>query len=170
MGEVRSEEYTAVEDPSYQYERGEAEDHLMHAPPPMMVSEPRLAEPHAELKVERFAREMRNRTFALALEIVDVMNETPDSHSLKVIRYQLLKSAASVMANYRAVCRARSDNEFFSKMSIVVEEADECVGWLGLLLKSRTIKIDKSHVETLMNEALDSPRFSPRQEPPSTVV
>ncbi len=121
----------------------------------MMVSEPQAKAPSPESKVERFAREMRNRTFAFALEVVDTMNDTPDSYSLRVIRYQLLKSATSVMANYRAVCRARSDNEFYSKMSIVVEEADECVGWLGLLFKSRTIKIDKPHVETLMDEALE---------------
>ena len=122
---------------------------------PMMLSEPGAAEGRVESKMERFAREMRNRTFAFALEIVDAMNVAPDSHSLKVIRHQLLRSATSVMANYRAVCRARSDREFFAKMSIVVEEADECVGWLGLLFKSETIKMDKAHIKTLLTESVE---------------
>ena len=122
---------------------------------PIMLSEPGAAEGRVESNMERFAREMRNRTFAFALEIVDTMNLAPESHSMKVIRNQLLRSATSVMANYRAVCRARSDREFFAKMSIVVEEADECVGWLGLLYKSETIKMDKAHVLTLLNESVE---------------
>jgi four helix bundle protein len=46
---------------------------------------------------------------------------------------QLLRSGTAVAANYRAVCRARSKAEFTSKISIVVEEADETVFWLELL-------------------------------------
>ena len=36
-------------------------------------------------------------------------------------------------ANYRAACRARSKAEFFSKLCIVVEEADETVFWLDVV-------------------------------------
>ena len=39
--------------------------------------------------------------------------------------YQLVKSATSTGENYRAACKARSKNEFFSKICIVVEEVDE---------------------------------------------
>ena len=46
---------------------------------------------------------------------------------------QLLRSATSIAMNYRAVCRARSKAEFFAKLSICVEEADETIGWLELL-------------------------------------
>jgi four helix bundle protein len=45
----------------------------------------------------------------------------------------LLRCGTAVAANYRAVCRARSKAEFISKISIVVEEADETVFWLELL-------------------------------------
>jgi four helix bundle protein len=44
-----------------------------------------------------------------------------------------LRSGTAVAANYRAVCRARPKAEFISKISIVVEEADETVFWLELL-------------------------------------
>jgi len=38
---------------------------------------------------------------------------------------QLLRSGTSVAANYRAVCRARSRQEFLAKLSVVIEEADQ---------------------------------------------
>jgi four helix bundle protein len=46
---------------------------------------------------------------------------------------QLLRSATSVAANYRAACRARSRREFIAKISLVIEEADETVFWLEML-------------------------------------
>lgn len=42
-------------------------------------------------------------------------------------------------SNYRSACRARSGNEFFSKMCIVVEEADETMFWLEMLSESGII-------------------------------
>jgi four helix bundle protein len=49
------------------------------------------------------------------------------------IKRQLVRAATSVGANYRAARRARSRKDFISKLSIVEEEADECVYWLSLL-------------------------------------
>ena len=50
-----------------------------------------------------------------------------------MITYQILKSASSVSANYRAACRGRSKKEFFAKICIVVEEADETLFWLEII-------------------------------------
>jgi four helix bundle protein len=47
-----------------------------------------------------------------------------------------LRSATSVAANYRALCRARSEAEFIAKMGVVIKEADETVLWLELLVES----------------------------------
>jgi four helix bundle protein len=44
-----------------------------------------------------------------------------------------MRAAMSVAANYRAAGLARSRAEFISKLSIVLEEADEVVFWLELL-------------------------------------
>lgn len=104
------------------------------------------------------AVQLKKRTFALAVSIVNLMDATFDSPAIKVIRHQLLKSATSVGANYRAVCRARSDKEFYAKLCIVVEEADETVYWLALLLKSK-VSIDKFRTENLMNEAAQLSNF-----------
>lgn len=102
--------------------------------------------------------QLKKRTFALAVDIVNLLDSTSDSPAIRVIRYQLLKSATSVGANYRAVCRARSDKEFYAKLCIVVEEADETVYWLALLLKSK-VSIDKFRTENLMNEAAQLSNF-----------
>ncbi|MDD3773235.1 MAG: four helix bundle protein [Weeksellaceae bacterium] len=54
----------------------------------------------------------------------------------KIINNQLTKSGISMYANYRAALRGRSKAEFFSKLSISVEEADETEMWLELLIAS----------------------------------
>jgi len=61
----------------------------------------------------------------------------------RIITRQLLRSATSVAANYRAVCRSRSRAEFASKLGIVLEEADESLFWLELLLDSGVVEPDK---------------------------
>ena len=52
---------------------------------------------------------------------------------------QLLRSATSVGANYRAVCRARSKAEFFAKVSVTLEEADETQLWLELIAETNIL-------------------------------
>ena len=51
--------------------------------------------------------------------VIDLVEKLPNSISVRVIANQIVKSGSSVGANYRAVCRARSDREFVSKMNIV---------------------------------------------------
>ena len=70
---------------------------------------------------------------------------------MEVIRYQVLKSGTSTAANYRAACRARSQREFYAKMSIVVEEADETVCWLQTINES-CLTIDRNELKVIGNE------------------
>lgn len=79
------------------------------------------------------AEALKLRTKQFAIRIVAVSRSLPRSREADVIGKQLLRSGTAVAANYRAVCRARSKAEFISKISIVVEEADETVFWLELL-------------------------------------
>ena len=67
------------------------------------------------------------------------------------MRRQLLRSATSVAANYRAACRARSRKEFVSKISIVLEEADETEFWIELLIDARLA--DAERTQDLLDEA-----------------
>ena len=47
-----------------------------------------------------------------------------------VLKKQIIRSATSVGANYRAVCRSKSRADFISKIKICLEEADETQYWL----------------------------------------
>lgn len=98
-------------------------------------------------KIEVF----KNRTKQFALAVIQFYQKMPKTEEAKVIGKQLLRSSTSVAANYRAACRARSDAEFFSKISIVVEEADESLFWLEILQESKIANL--VNVQLLLKEA-----------------
>jgi len=80
-----------------------------------------------------FARVMQKRTKAFAIQAVRCFNELPRTEPARILGRQLLRSATSVAANYRAACRSKSPKDFISKIGTVVEEADESLFWLELL-------------------------------------
>lgn len=86
-----------------------------------------------------------------ALRTMRMTRALPNNPEGWVISKQILRSATSVAANYRATGRARSRAEFVSKLGIVVEEADETVFWLELLLRAELLSSAK--LTPLMTEA-----------------
>jgi four helix bundle protein len=78
--------------------------------------------------------ELKLRTKNFSLMVIDLVERLPNSISIRVVANQIVKSGTSVGANYRAVCRARSDREFVSKMNIVLEEADETLFWIEIII------------------------------------
>lgn len=93
------------------------------------------------------------RTKALAIRIINDLSDLPYSDKVSVIRKQIFRSATSVAANYRAMCRARSDKEKYAKICIVVEEADETVFWLEVIEEINMIS--KEIADVLMKECLE---------------
>ncbi|WP_266204593.1 four helix bundle protein [Pontibacter kalidii] len=87
---------------------------------------------------QQFVERFRQRTKQLALDEILFSKDLPKTEEATIMKRQLLRSATSVAANYRAACRARSSAEFYSKLSIVIEEADETLFWLELLSESGT--------------------------------
>jgi four helix bundle protein len=81
---------------------------------------------------KEFNEMFRKRTMAFVVSVLKFIETVPLNNSTKVMIYQLTKASTSVGANYRAYCRGRSRNERFSKICIVVEEADETLYWLEL--------------------------------------
>ena len=81
--------------------------------------------------------EFKARTKGLALRVIRLVSALPKNEiSAQVIGKQLLRCATSVGANYRAACRGKSTADMISKLSIVLEEADETLYWLELLVES----------------------------------
>lgn len=83
-----------------------------------------------------YREQMKGRLKNFALRVIKLYQALPNTGEAQVIGKQLLRLATSVAANYRAACRGRSGKEFFSKLSLVVEEADESLFWLELLSES----------------------------------
>lgn len=59
-----------------------------------------------------FIEEFKKRTKDFTLRNIKIFQSLPKTDEAKIIGKQLLRSASSVGANYRAVCRARSKAEF----------------------------------------------------------
>ncbi len=101
---------------------------------------------------EIFIENLKKRTKKFAVDVILFCNSLKVCKASDVITYQLVKSATSTGANYRAACRARSKKEFFSKICIVVEEADESEYWLELI-NDTNLSNDKNELLRLYNEA-----------------
>jgi four helix bundle protein len=100
--------------------------------------------------MSEIAEVLKFRTKQFAVMVITFCRTLPKDEEFSIIKKQLIRSATSTAANYRAVCRARSDAEFFAKLSIVVEEADETLFWLELI---NDLGINKN--EQCLNEATE---------------
>ena len=83
---------------------------------------------------------MKQRTKAFANRIVKLCSALPGSWIAQTLGRQLLRSGTSVGANYRAVCRAKSNADFVNKLRIVEEECDESMFWMELLVKASLLR------------------------------
>jgi four helix bundle protein len=95
--------------------------------------------------------ELRKRTKKFAADTVRFWRTLPRSEDARVIGRQLLRAGTSVGANYRAVCRKRSDADFIAKLGVAIEEADEAGFWIELLVEVEIVT--PKRVERLLGEA-----------------
>jgi four helix bundle protein len=63
----------------------------------------------------------------------------PKHPQVQVIGKQILKSGTSVGANYREGYRARSPQEFISKLGTCLQELEETTYWIELLEEGRLV-------------------------------
>ncbi len=101
---------------------------------------------------EIFIEKMKNRTKKFAVDIIGFCDSLRKCSASGVITYQLVKSSSSTGANYRAACKARSKKEFFSKICIVAEEADESEYWLEVITDAK-LSNNKNDLARLLKEA-----------------
>lgn len=77
--------------------------------------------------------ELKKRTKEFAHRCISVAQSLPRNTLGCHVEKQLIRSATSVAANYRAALHAISRAAFISKISIVIEESDETEYWLELI-------------------------------------
>lgn len=82
-----------------------------------------------------------------AIRLTDLF---PKSAASRIFTNQLIRSASSVAANFRAACRARSTAECIAKLGIVEEEADESVFWIEMAME--TGLINEEEAQALLKE------------------
>jgi four helix bundle protein len=83
--------------------------------------------------------ELEGRARAFGLRVLPLVDSLPRTLAGRAIGGQLIRSAMSVGANYRAARRARSRREFIAKIAIVCEEADETEYWIGMIEDARLL-------------------------------
>ena len=97
------------------------------------------------------ANDLKIRTKNFAVSCINLREEFPNSYLAIHIKKQLLRSSTSVAANYRAANHAQSKASFIAKLSIVIEESDECEYWLELVIDTKILP--QSKIEPILKEA-----------------
>jgi len=94
---------------------------------------------------------LKKRTFEFALSTLKKMDHLKKSNANEIMGRQVMRSATSVGANYRAACKAKSTADFINKLKIVEEESDESVYWLELIKAYN--EINDPNFEALLKES-----------------
>lgn len=97
------------------------------------------------------AEVLKERTKVFAHRCVKLALSLPRNPLGSHVAKQLIRCGTSVAANYRASLLAQTKPVFISKISIVIEEADESEFWLEFLMDENVIT--KARVQLLFNEA-----------------
>jgi four helix bundle protein len=95
--------------------------------------------------------ELKQRTKSFAIDVITFAKSLPSDVITAHIARQLMRSGTSVGANDRSSCRAKSEADFISKMSVVEKEADESGYWLELLVETNLVRANA--VATLVSDA-----------------
>jgi four helix bundle protein len=82
--------------------------------------------------------DLKPRTKKFALDVILYSRKLPHQDEFMIIRRQLIRSATSTAANYRAAQRAKSKADFINKLGTTEEEADESLFLLECLSEPAT--------------------------------
>ena len=88
---------------------------------------------------------LEKRTKKFHIDIIKLYRNFPKNASAYEITKQIIRSAGSVGANYRATKRAKSKADFIYKIEIVLEEVDETLYWLEIIMASELLLNDELH-------------------------
>jgi four helix bundle protein len=89
--------------------------------------------------------DLRARTKEFAAAIIDLFVSLDRRRDeVRVVGNQMLRSGTSVAAQYREASRARSPEEFISKIDCCAQETDETQLWLELLTEKCSVPPQKT--------------------------
>ena len=96
-------------------------------------------------------QDLKARTKTFALDVIRYTRKLPRGDEFMIIKRQLIRSATSTAANYRAAQRGKSKADFISKLGTTEEEADETLFWLECLADLATR--EHAELKRLLKEA-----------------
>ena len=100
-------------------------------------------------------QELQLRIRVFGNRIVEVTSDLMHQPSSASLGRQVIRSATSAAANYRAACRPKSSRDFINKLKITEEELDETAHWLTTLEELGFIPPDKlADLQKEVNELL----------------
>ena len=99
--------------------------------------------------MDRKILQLRTKQFHIA--VIKLCELLPRNAAGFEIAKQVIRSAGSVGANYRASVRAKSTKDFIYKIELVLEEADESHYWLEIIRDANLINGET--IECLVKEA-----------------
>src|SRR3982750_285241 len=98
--------------------------------------------------------ELQARTMLFHVNVIKLCSHFPKNAAGFETAKQLIRSAGSVGANYRAACRGKSKADFIYKIEIVLEESDESLYWLEIAKEAIMIPLDEQdQLNKLIKEA-----------------
>src|SRR5690348_15147023 len=97
--------------------------------------------------------ELQKRLMSFAFRIVSLCAVLPKNPLGRYFHNQIIRSAFSAPADYRAACIAQSPASFIAKLSIAFEESDETVFWLDCIHQASFF--NPGRLDALMKEALE---------------
>ncbi len=95
--------------------------------------------------------ELQQRIKKFHVDVIKLCSDFPKNAAGFETAKQLIRSAGSVGANYRATVRAKSNADFIYKIEIVLEEADESNYWLEVIKQAEIKK--GNEIDRLIDEA-----------------
>jgi four helix bundle protein len=98
------------------------------------------------------AETFKRRTKLLAVRVIKIVDSLPKTLAGQVLGQQVLRSATSIAANYRAACLAQSTADMIKKLKIVEEATDETLLWLELRIEAKIVP------ETKLTDLIDEAR------------
>ena len=94
---------------------------------------------------------LQQRTKQFHIDVIKLCETLPRNSAGFEIAKQVIRSAGSVGANYRASARAKSKADFINKIQILIEEGDETHYWLEII--DATNLSTSTNLKTLITEA-----------------
>ena len=114
-------------------------------------------------------KELKGITKNIAISVAKLCQKLPANKVNNTYINQILRSSASMGANYRAACRGKSSKDFVYKLQVVEEETDETMFFLELLAefneKQRPLmRLINKDTETVLRIIVASIKTAQRNE------